>query len=282
MSEVVPYCFVPTNLKELMEFSKMAASSSFVSEAMRGKLGDVLMCIQMGAEIGLNPLQSLQNIAVIKNRPCVWGDAALGVVIVCPAYEYHKEYWTGSIETDDRTAHCTVKRKGSAEHTVAFSMKDAKQACLWKKNQVWTQYPDRMLQMRARAFALRDQFADALKGLSVREEVEDYNEPVKRESTMTIEAKVIEAPKTDEEIMSKILPEDINKLADEIMASKDKDQLRSVYARAYVLHGCREDLMPKLKDLKDMRKKQLESFGTAMEKALFDDDVPNFTAGASA
>jgi hypothetical protein len=31
-----------------------------------------------------------------------------------------------------------------------------------------------MLKMRARAFALRDGFADVLKGLSIKEEVEDY------------------------------------------------------------------------------------------------------------
>lgn len=276
MSDVVPYCLVPTNLKELMEFSRMAASSSFVSEAMRGKPGDVLMCIQMGAEIGLNPLQSLQNIAVIKNRPCVWGDAALGVVIVCPAYEYHKEHWSGSIETDDRTAHCTVKRKGSAEHTVSFSMKDAKQAALWKKNQVWTQYPDRMLQMRARAFALRDQFADALKGLSVREEVEDYNEPVKRESTMTIEAKVIEPPKTNDQILSEIsVPR--QELINAIMEAKDMDELKNAYARAYVCHANRLEIMTDITEMKDMRKKQLMSFGQAMEQALFDDKVPDFT-----
>jgi hypothetical protein len=34
-----------------------------------------------------------------------------------------------------------------------------------------------MLQMRARAFVLRDAFADVLKGLSIREEVEDYQTP---------------------------------------------------------------------------------------------------------
>ena len=38
----------------------------------------------------------------------------------------------------------------------------------------WTQYPKRMRQMRARAFALRDVFADILKGMPIAEELQDY------------------------------------------------------------------------------------------------------------
>ena len=41
------------------------------------------------------------------------------------------------------------------------------------------QYRDRMLQMRARSFCLRDQFADVLKGMPVAEEVMDI--PTERE-----------------------------------------------------------------------------------------------------
>ena len=54
-------------------------------------------------------------------------------------------------------------------------MEDAKLAGLTTRSPVWKSYPKRMLQMRARGFALRDQFADALKGLSSAEEVRDYD-----------------------------------------------------------------------------------------------------------
>jgi hypothetical protein len=50
----------------------------------------------------------------------------------------------------------------------------AKKAGLLAKGGVWTQYPARMLQLRARGFCLRDSFPDALKGIKSREEVEDY------------------------------------------------------------------------------------------------------------
>ena len=47
-------------------------------------------------------------------------------------------------------------------------------AGLWAKSGPWTQYPKRMMQMRARGFALRDKFADALGGLITVEEAQDY------------------------------------------------------------------------------------------------------------
>jgi len=59
---------------------------------------------------------------------------------------------------------------------VTFNQKDAEKAGLWRKQGTWQQYPKRMLQLRARAFAFRDAFADVLKGLQVREEIEDIRD----------------------------------------------------------------------------------------------------------
>ncbi len=58
--------------------------------------------------------------------------------------------------------------------SLIISKEDAKKAGLWGKAGPWSQYPKRMLQMRARSFALRDKFADALSGLIMAEEAQDY------------------------------------------------------------------------------------------------------------
>ena len=54
-----------------------------------------------------------------------------------------------------------------------FSYEDAKRAGLWGKQGPWTQYPQRMAQMRARSWAVRDAFPDLLRGISVYEEQQD-------------------------------------------------------------------------------------------------------------
>lgn len=173
--------FSPKNLQEAIEFSKLLAESDLVPENYKGRPGNCLVAMQMGAELGLQPTQALQNIAVVNGRPAVWGDAALAIVKAHPLYAGIDESIVG--EGKDRKAVCVVSRKGEKDVTSEFSVVDAIRAGLWDndKKPVWKSYPDRMLKMRARGFALRDQFPDALKGIYLAEEAQDI--PIEREVT---------------------------------------------------------------------------------------------------
>ena len=157
----------PQTFEQALTFSQYLADSDMVPKDFKGKPGNCLVAMQWGAEIGLKPLQAMQNIAVINGRPALWGDAVIALVRSSPACEYVIE------EDDGRTATCKVKRRGEPEQFRTFSADDAKAAGLIGKQGPWTQYPKRMRQMRARAFALRDVFPDVLKGLPVAEEVMD-------------------------------------------------------------------------------------------------------------
>ena len=160
-------------MAEAMSFASMVAKSDFAPKDFKGKPESCLLAIQHGSEVGLSPMQSLQSIAVINGRPTIWGDAALALVQSSPACEYVREYIEG--EGDNATAVCEVKRRGYPAPTVSrFSMADAKRAGLAGKTGPWTQYPARMLALRARGFALRNAFADALRGLVTAEEAQDY------------------------------------------------------------------------------------------------------------
>lgn len=164
----------PQNLQEAMQLAEMLANSNLVPKAYQGKAGDVLVACQWGSEIGLKPLQALQNIAVINNVPAVWGDAMVALVRGSGLCEYIKQDWDAAT----KTAICSVKRRGEPEETRTFSEEDARLADHLNKD-TYKKNLQRMLSIRARAFALRDVFADVLKGLKVAEEVEDY--PVEKE-----------------------------------------------------------------------------------------------------
>ena len=158
---------------DAFRFAKMVASSEFAPKDFKGKAESCLLAIQHGSEVGLSPMQSLQSIAVINGRPTIWGDAALALVQSSPACEFVREYLEG--EGDTLTAVCEAKRKGYPAPSVSrFSVADAKKAGLWGKSGPWQQYPSRMLALRARGFALRNAFADALRGLITAEEAQDY------------------------------------------------------------------------------------------------------------
>lgn len=161
----------PQSLNEAMELANMLSSSNLVPKPYQNKPADVLVACQWGAEIGLKPLQSLQNIAVINNIPAVWGDAVVALVRASGLCEYIKQDW----DEKTQTATCTVKRKNEPEEVRTFSREDANIAGHLGKD-TYKKNLRRMLSIRARAFALRDVFADVLKGLKVAEEVMDYPE----------------------------------------------------------------------------------------------------------
>lgn len=132
-----------------------------------------MVAIMHGMEVGMTPMAALQSIAVVNGRPTIWGDGAIGLVRGSGKCEWIKERVDG--EGESMVAYCEVKRKGEADPIKAtFSVADAKKASLWGKSGPWQQYPKRMLAMRARAFALRDGFADVLRGLGIAEEVQDH------------------------------------------------------------------------------------------------------------
>ncbi|WP_272970423.1 recombinase RecT [Comamonas terrigena] len=157
----------PQNFEQALTFSNYLADSDLVPKDFKGKPGNCLIAMQWGAELGLKPLQSLQNLAVINGRPALWGDAVIALVMASPVCEYVTE------DDDGHTAYCRVKRKGGPEQVRTFSIEDAQKAGLLGKQGPWTQYPKRMRQMRARAFALRDVFPDVLRGMPVAEELQD-------------------------------------------------------------------------------------------------------------
>jgi hypothetical protein len=125
-----------------------------------------------GTEIGLTPFQSVQSIAMINGRPSLWGDGLKALVLASPVCEYVKEEFQG--EGENLTAVCRSKRKGvEYEHVTRFSWSDAKRAGLAGKD-TYKSYGPRMIQMRARAFNLRDNFADVIRGVRVMEEEQDF------------------------------------------------------------------------------------------------------------
>jgi hypothetical protein len=158
---------------DAMKFGKMLADSEFAPKDFRGKPASCVLAVQHGAEIGLGPMQSIQSVAVINGRPSIWGDAALALVMGSAVCEFVRERIEG--DGENLVAVCETKRRGyPAPSVTQFSVADAKRAGLWGKSGPWTQYPRRMLQLRARGFGLRDAFPDVLKGLVTAEEAQDY------------------------------------------------------------------------------------------------------------
>ena len=159
------------SLTEAMEVAEFFAKSDLVPKDYKNKPGNIVVAWQKGFEVGLMPQQSLETIAVINGRACIWGDGLIALVKRSPMEEWTNEWNEG--DGDKMVAFCETKRKDQPKTIKSsFSVEDAKKAGLWGKN-TWANYPKRMLQMRARGFALRDAYPDVLNGLQLAEEVLD-------------------------------------------------------------------------------------------------------------
>lgn len=237
------FSLTPSSLSEAMQFAEILAKSTIVPKEFLGNPGNILVAIQWGLELGLQPLQAMQNIAVINGRPALWGDAVIALVRGSPLCEYVYE------EDDGHTATCRVKRRGENEQVRIYTMDDAKTAGLVGKAGPWTQHPKRMRQMRARAFALRDVFPDVLRGMPVAEELQDM--PKDRDNGQAIASVAkIAAPAELEAYPDEKLAENLPKWRKAIEDGKSSpEHLIATVSSKYTLTAEQIDSINQLKPL---------------------------------
>lgn len=169
---------VPKTIDEAYRFASGVAGTPMVpligSKQNRRPMnaGEVMAVVMAGMEVGLPPMAALRSIAFFNGRAAFWGDGQLAVIQSRPDFGGMHEHYND----DDQTATCEVTRMiaGQPHVTVrSFSMKQAERANLANKPGPWQEYPERMLQHRARGWALRDAFSDALMGIMSEAEARD-------------------------------------------------------------------------------------------------------------
>jgi hypothetical protein len=170
---MVPFkqgALMPESMDGIARLAAGAMAAGVIPSAKTPQQAFILLAA--GFEAGLGFTATCKNVMLVNNRPSLWGDAALALVTRSPLCEGVEESVEGTGEALE--ARCRVVRKGWPKPVErSFGVPDAKKANLWGKAGPWANYPKRMLQMRARAFALRDAFPDLLMGLGVVEEEDD-------------------------------------------------------------------------------------------------------------
>src|SRR5215218_8182411 len=241
-----PMAIVPKSMDDAYRLAKAVCLSGLAPKGL-DKPEACMVAILHGLEIGLTPMTALQRIAVVNGRPTIFGDAAISLVRASGLCEYVHEWMEGD------TAICEAKRRGESEPIVRkFSVADAKQAGLLGKAGPWTQFRDRMLQMRARAFALRDGFADVLGGLYLKEEMDERGElpdRAPRQISAPASPQVDRKPDPDPELLNLARAyashgsEALNmwleerSISERLAVSKIEEDLNAIAAQADAEHG---------------------------------------------
>jgi hypothetical protein len=218
---------LPRNIPEATVYANGLIAANIVPEAFRysakeaqdmgqPELRDqpnkslILMGVLQAMELGVAPQSGLKWLLPLRGRFTIWGDLAIGLAQQKGLVTKQTvAYIGGGFDEnsplgnwpDDFACEVRVWRRGQTEPYIGrFSVKDARRANLWMNShkRPWIDYPKRMLFNRARAFALRDGFADALNGLEIAEEVRDMM-PVEEDKPAAPSMAALEADTDDTE-----------------------------------------------------------------------------------
>ena len=154
------------SMDDLKSFAVMACNAGMFPHFAKPEA--LALAVIWGQEIGINPIQALNHIAIIKGRPVLWGPVPMAIVMRSGVLDIkrHKEYVVGKPGSADFAAVVETARIGGPVTRVIFSWDDAKRAGLAGKD-TYTAYGADMLLNRARSRALKRVFPDVLMGCGV-------------------------------------------------------------------------------------------------------------------
>ncbi len=213
----------PSSFEDVVRFARIGIMAGMVKPQKRGWGDDAqeedasavearaTMIILQGMELGIPPMQALQLLAMINGRIVAHSEAVPGQLL-SKGFKIAKK-WRGTEYADDWGVTCILTRPTGEVFEGDFSVVKARKAGLWSpepkikkkgrggttydadNDSAWHRYPDRMLWARALGFAAKDGAADVLRGLAIREEVEDMiRSDAARDITPTRQISALEIP----------------------------------------------------------------------------------------
>jgi hypothetical protein len=141
--------------------------------------------IQLGAELGLNSMQSLIGIHIVEGKPMVSAVTLAAFVRQKSGYDYHV------VELTNERCAIEFLRNGEVEGVSEFTIEDAQRAGLVKDKSGWVKYPRNMLFSRTMSNGVKWFAPDATHGIPVYYDgeiearaVEEPSEPVSLAAVM--------------------------------------------------------------------------------------------------
>jgi hypothetical protein len=163
-----------SNLEAVYRFGQYVIASAMFPQF--NSPNQIVMVYQIKCDTKITLTQALQYIAFINNRASLWGDGLLAAALATGKVEDIKEEMSGSLKDGDLAWTCTIIKKGQPSPIVrTFDWSDATVAGLVNKD-TYKKWPKRMIQMRARAWALRDSGLTGGVGSAEEEEDRQYVE----------------------------------------------------------------------------------------------------------
>jgi len=156
--------------KNLSEISKMLLDSGMWPKLKPNGVPGIFAIIEYGRELGIPPVAALNTIVIVSGRLTMEAKAMLAVA-------NQRAGVTWEVESTDKGCAITFSRPGfKSSLKSVFNEADAKAAGLLQKDN-WKAYPKDMYFARAAARGVRQIAPDAVLGLYLPEEAQDFIMP---------------------------------------------------------------------------------------------------------
>ena len=179
-ARTVGFSYAAAPLDQRVEYVQRIAAAGIVPDIYRGNAANAFIAAETGIALGLEPLQALQSITVVKGKATLSSDLMAAVIRraghTLRIVENSPESVTATlIRADDKTF----------KFEVTWDKDKAVKAGLWGQRGPWSQYPTQMLRARAITEVARQGASEALMGMIY--SPEDFG------ATITDTGEVIEA-----------------------------------------------------------------------------------------
>lgn len=210
------FSYTPKTFEDAKSWSDFVSRSGLVPKAYQtpkgapadaSKANDVYIACARGAELGMKPLQALQNIAVVNGNATLSTSAKKAL---CMAYgDISSEY---SEPNGVPQWKVTAKRAGHSDVVITYTAYDAmtaglmacemvddgtgKKVRVWKgRTNAWVGYWKRMLLKRAVSWCCDEAFPDILAGFGTTEEYEEIHS-VAPQTTPIVQQEVVKSKRS--------------------------------------------------------------------------------------
>lgn len=146
-------------LQRMKLVAETVVNTEFVPNAYRGRPAAVLAAIFAGRELGIGPMQALQQINVIQGKPTASAELQLALI-------RRAGHSVKVVERTSQRAEVYGKRSDTGDDgTFEYTLEDAKRAELLG-NANWKKYPRNMLFWRAVSDMASGLFSDVVSGIA--------------------------------------------------------------------------------------------------------------------
>ena len=178
-------------IKTALEAAHVWAQSQVVPARYHKRPADILVAVEMGRRYNLAPFDALRSIYTIEGTASLSAALVYGLCRAHPAWAGLDEDVLKNESGDVVGYQFTAHRKGAKPITRWYTISDAEKAGLVNRNN-WERMQRRMLLVRARHYALCDQYPDVVLGVTVVDVSEDGTLDNMNDATARIETKPAE------------------------------------------------------------------------------------------